>query len=485
MMEANTQQVELQEFSEVEDRIPGPNTQQSYAESHDSREVEYLTATSNYSGSINDDDIEYPDGGLRAYLVVLGSFCGAVTCLGIINSVGAIQAYVSIHQLKDLSAASISWIFSIYLSLTYALGLFTGPIFDYKGARMLLLVATLFIFGGLMGAASSTKVYHFILSFICLGIGNGVGLTPVIGVLNHWFLKKRGFVTGLVTSGGSVGGLCFPLLLRFLFDKYGYVLALRILAFIGGACMLIALFTLKERVLRLKVSKDRTENPIVVWKRNGSLPHFNHLALLDQLSKATRKHRDKTFVLSIVGAFCTELSLVLIVTYFVTYIIAQGIPESTGYLLLAIWNACSTPGRIIPGIISDHLGKFNVHIFMIFGESVCIFAIWLAFGHNLNALYVYSCIGGFFQGLISGMIPACLAQISAVSEFGERYGLLNFFLSFGNLIVIPIGAAIIDDGSVHNYNMFVVLVGCLMVTGTLFYYLSRINMVGMSLKVKV
>lgn len=62
--------------------------------------------------------------------MVAGSFCGAATCLGIINSVGAIQAHVSTHQLKDMSASSISWIFSIYLCLTYALGIFTGPVFD-------------------------------------------------------------------------------------------------------------------------------------------------------------------------------------------------------------------------------------------------------------------------------------------------------------------------------------------------------------------
>lgn len=205
----------------------------------------------------------------------------------------------------------------------------------------------------------------------------------------------------------------------------------------------------------------------------------------ERLAKSTKKHRDKTFGLSILGAFFSELSLVLIVTYFVTYVIAQGISESQGYILLATWNACSTPGRIIPGLISDYLGKFNVHIFMILGETICIFTIWLILGYNLPALFVYACVGGFFQGLISGMIPACLAQISAVSEFGERYGILNFFLSFGNLIVIPIGAAIIGDGSVYNYNMFVVLVGCLMATGTACYYWARINMVGARLNIKV
>lgn len=425
----------------------------------------------------------YPDGGLRAYLVVAGSFCGAVVCLGLVNSVGAIQAYVSTHQLAGLSASSISWIFSIYLSLTYALGLLTGPIFDYKGSRGLLIASMLFVFAGLMAAANSKVVYQFILSFMCLGVGNGVGLTPVVSVSNHWFLKKRGMSTGLVTSGGSVGGLVFPLLLRYLFNKYDYIWALQVLAFTCGGCMLVTSVIAKERFLRKKQAKR--DNGVFTRSDDNRSIQFNYKALLGKVSRATKKHRDQTFILTIIGAFCTELSLVLTVTYFVTYAIAQGVSESDGYILLAVWNACSIPGRIIPGLVSDYLGKFNVHILMITGESAFIFILWLAFGHNIKALYAFACIGGFFLGLILGMIPACIAQISVVSEFGERYGLLNFCLSFGNLLGVPIGAAIIDDGSTYNYSMFVVLVGCLMVTGTIFYTLARINLVGWRLNIKV
>lgn len=424
--------------------------------------------------SLAPEELEYPDGGFRAYLVVAGSFCGAVTCLGLVNSIGAIQAYVSTHQLAHLSASTISWIFSIYLSLTYALGIVTGPIFDYHGSRGLLLVASALIFGGLMGAANSTKIYQFILSFICLGVGNGVGLTPVVSVLNHWFLKKRGFMTGLVTSGGSMGGLVFPLLLRYLFDNYDYVWALRILAFVASGCVVVSVIFSKERFVRDRPPKN--SNQIITRTENGRAIQFNYKNLFDKLHKATAKHRDRTFILTVIGSFCTELALVLTVTYFVTYAMAQGMSESTGYLLLSIWNACSFPGRIFPGLASDYLGKFNVHIIMVAGETVFIFIIWLGLGSNPKALYAFAAIGGFFLGLILGMIPACIAQISVVSEFGERYGILNFCLSFGNLVGVPIGAAIIDDGSQYNYNMFVVLIGCLMAVGTLFFVLARGNL---------
>lgn len=60
-------------------------------------------------------EIYYPEGGLRAYSVVLGSFIGLVATFGTLNSVGAIQTYVSTHQLAGIKTSTISWIFQFIL----------------------------------------------------------------------------------------------------------------------------------------------------------------------------------------------------------------------------------------------------------------------------------------------------------------------------------------------------------------------------------
>ncbi|WEJ93204.1 hypothetical protein PSN45_000665 [Yamadazyma tenuis] len=271
-----------------------------------------------------------------------------------------------------------------------------------------------------------------------LGIGNGIGLTPLVSVINHWFLRKRGLITGLVTCGGSVGGLTFPLLLRYAFAKYGYVWAMRILAFMATGCMLISIVFCKERIRRPK-----QERSISCLSRRG----IDFQQIYQRAVAIARRHNQKSFWLTIAASFCTELSLVLTVTYFVVYAMAQGVSESTGYLLLTIWNATSIGGRILPGFASDFMGKFNVHILMLLGLNLCFFVIWYGYGHSLKVLFVFAGIGGFFSGSILGMIPTCLASITKVSEFGERYGILNFCLSFGNLVGVPIGAAIIREGN--------------------------------------
>lgn len=418
------------------------------------------------------ENIEYPDGGWKAYLVLMGSFLGLVVNLGLINSIGAIQTYVLTHQLAGQSASSVAWIFSIYLSLAYAIGIFIGPIFDRHGAFALLVAASVFLFAGLMATANSTRIPHFIVSFICIGIGNGVGLTPLVGVINHWFFKRRGNSTGIATSGGSVGGLVFPLLLRHMYLSTGFVWAIRTLAFTCLGCMICATIFARERLTR---EPEPYKEADTRWKKiTNKIGGFS-------LSKL----KDRTYALMIIGVFCKELSLVLILTYFATYAMAQGVPEATSYLLLTVWNATGILGRWIPGFASDYYGKFNVNIITLLGLDVCIFVLWLPFGSSLKVLYAFAALGGYFSGLILTMVPSCLAQISPVSEFGERYGILNAVLSVGNLVGLPIGAAIIGNGSVHRYSLFVAVVGALLLTGTFFWILSRGSIVGTRFNVKV
>lgn len=103
------------------------------------------------------DTITYPEGGLKAWSVVLGSFSAMVACLGMMNTIGTFQAYISGHQLSHLDQGTIGWIFSLYPALAFFCGAQVGPVFDAKGTRMLvlagsvLLILSIFILGSCTG----------------------------------------------------------------------------------------------------------------------------------------------------------------------------------------------------------------------------------------------------------------------------------------------------------------------------------------------
>ena len=106
-----------------------------------------------------DDRNTYPEGGLRAWLVVFGSFSGMTASFGLLNSAGTFQAYLSTHQLAQESTSAIGWIFSIFAFLTFFCGVQIGPVFDAYGPRWLVFVGTVLLLGGLMGLAESTSKF--------------------------------------------------------------------------------------------------------------------------------------------------------------------------------------------------------------------------------------------------------------------------------------------------------------------------------------
>lgn len=108
-------------------------------------------------------EITFPEGGLRAWLVVLGSFSGMVAGFGLMNSVGTFQAYLSTHQLADVSPSTTGWIFSLYIFLAFGCGLQIGPVFDAKGPRWLVFGGTVCLVVGMIGLSESTSMRQCLL----------------------------------------------------------------------------------------------------------------------------------------------------------------------------------------------------------------------------------------------------------------------------------------------------------------------------------
>ena len=68
----------------------------------------------------------YPDGGIEAWLVVVGSWCAMVPSMGLLNTLAVLHAWVSKNELPDLSKAATGWIFSTYAFFLYFCGAQVG-----------------------------------------------------------------------------------------------------------------------------------------------------------------------------------------------------------------------------------------------------------------------------------------------------------------------------------------------------------------------
>lgn len=422
------------------------------------------------------DEAYYPDGGIRAYSVIFGSFLGLVSSFGTANSVGVMQTYLATHQLAHVSASTISWIFSIYVALAFGLTVFVGPYFDSKGALKPMIIGTILLFCGLIATADCLEVWQFILALsLCAGMGNALCISPLVGVNSHWFNKKIGFALSVSTLGGSIGGIAIPLMLRSLYSKVGFAWAVRILAAFCLVLNVSATLLIRERFTEELIRSDNEAT------QHNKLKQFYQKA---QKFLDFSALKDIRFVFLTLGVLCGELSLVSVTTYYGTYAVTQGLPESQSYLLITIFNAMGLT-RLFTGYLSDKVGHFNMMILMLLGSALSIFILWLPFGSNHAILYVFILAFGFCSTLVLTLTPACLRQITPVREFGSKYGLMYFFVSIGTLFGVPLSGVIIGDSSKFHYKMFSLFCGMISTLASIFWVVSRYKAVGIRLNVKV
>lgn len=149
--------------------------------------------------------------------------------------------------------------------------------------------------------------------------------------------------------------------------------------------------------------------------------------------------------------------------------------------LIPILNASSIFGRILPGILADRIGRFNVMIFTTGFSAVIVFALWLPASGNIPIIF-FCVLYGFSSGAFVSLGPACIAQISPIREMGVRTGSFFLCVALGGLTGNPIGGALIaqNDGGFLYLQIFC---GMTMVGGTVFYFASRYVQVGIKLKI--
>lgn len=101
-------------------------------------------------------EVTYPEGGRAAWSVVLGAFSGITASIGIYNSTGIFEVYMSSQLLPHESKSSVGWIFGIYAFVTWFLGVQIGPTFDAVGPTELMVAGSMCTLCGIFALSACT-----------------------------------------------------------------------------------------------------------------------------------------------------------------------------------------------------------------------------------------------------------------------------------------------------------------------------------------
>lgn len=240
---------------------------------------------------------------------------------------------------------------------------------------------------------------------------------------------------GIAVAGSSLGGVIFPIALsKMLYNhKLGFGWSVRVCGFLMLA------------ILGLSCTAIRARLP----------PRKGQFFLLS----AFKEFR----FLSLVGAmFLIMMGIWAPFFYLPSFAVAHGMNQLLASYLIAIINAASFFGRVIPGILADKFGRLNGLCAAALASGILALC-WQRVTSNADII-VFAGLYGFCSGAIVSLMSAAMAQVpSNPRDIGTYLGMGMFCVSFAALVGPPINGALISR--YHSFTQVSIYSGVMLLVG--------------------
>lgn len=344
------------------------------------------------------------------------------------------------------------------------LGPLIGQLNDRYGPRWLVAGGSFLHVFGLMMASLATQYHEILLAQgVCSAIGVACVFLPALMSLAGWFTnERRGLAFGLISTGSSLGGVVFPLLISRLLRTVGYGWAMRICAF-----LILALLAVPNAFVRARAPPKPRE---VTDEGEDDEEKKKKKQQGRDLARMLRPLTERPFQILLLGQFLIPFGMYVPITYLPTAAVAGGMGEDLSQNLVTFYNAASLVGRASSGWASDKLGKFNVFCGACLASGALVLAMWIP-GRGDGVVVAFAVLFGLTSGAYISLMSALIAQVSPPAEVGYRNGLCFLASSVGGLTTAPIAGAIMAGPA--GWPGLKAFAGVLMIAGTLVTALVR------------
>ncbi|KAK2740298.1 hypothetical protein FQN57_006178 [Myotisia sp. PD_48] len=390
------------------------------------------------------EEVIFPEGGLQAWLTLLGAFSAMFCTFGYISTWAVYQSYYYDTVLHGTSRSQIAWIGSLQAFFICVVGLISGPLMDRYGTKLILVPFSLLYITSVMLTSVSNEYYHFILAQGVLG-GFSIGMlyTPSISILGHYFYRRRDLAIGIASSGSPFAGVVFPIALVQMLQhtNVGFGWSVRAIGLILFVFLAIACLTLKPRI-----------SP-----RRG--PHF----LVDAW-------KNPVFVFQVAGYCLTFWGIYTPFFFLPSFAIEKGVSVDWSFYIMPMFNCGSFIGRIVCSRLTFYIGRYNTVLISIIISGIMTFC-WVACT-SLASILVFSVIFGFFSGAMIGLFPTTIAMTAPhPNQIGTYIGMTMGCVGLFCLTGSPMMGAIV--ATYDSFTPAIVLSGVFIMVGATLLFFAR------------
>jgi OFA family oxalate/formate antiporter-like MFS transporter len=350
----------------------------------------------------------------------------------------------SLQREFGASRGSVSLVFSLAGFLYFGLGAVTGPLADRWGARRLAVLGMILTGSGMAAAGlADSLIGVYVACGLGIGLGVGCSYVPAVGAVQRWFVKRRGFASGLAVSGIGAGTLVMPPLASGLINELGWrnaYIALGVLAIAVGASMALLI---RNDPADCGLEPDGNAGP------TNRPPHSTGMSVLDAV-------RSRRFISLYAACLVCSLGVFVPFVHLVPYALDHGIPQSKAVLLLAMIGIGSTAGRFFLGSLADRMGRRATLIAMYVCMALTL-AAW-AFSTGVWTLGGFAFVYGVFYGGWVAVLPAVVADYFGGRNVSGIIGVLFTSAAFGTLVG-PAATGFVFDAT-HSYTLPIIAGAC-------------------------
>ncbi|XP_037947884.1 monocarboxylate transporter 10 isoform X2 [Teleopsis dalmanni] len=400
---------------------------------------------------------EPPDGGIRAWLVMLSAFLCNGVIFGIINTYGSIHALLTdrLTEQGDKDASSkAALVGSLTIGTTFLFSPIAGCLTDKIGLRLTTLIGGLLSTGGLLISSFCTQnISTLYISYgIMFGFGAALAYTPTLAILGHYFKRYLGKVNGFVTAGSSVFTIILPPAMDYLLEGHGLEMTLQVMSLLS-CFVIVCSFVYKP-----------LHPPPEPPKRK---PGRSRVSLMLHSVINVKIWKSKKYV---IWALCVPLALF---GYFVPYVhmmkfVKSVFPGKNENLPVMCIGITSGIGRLIFGVIADLPGVNRIYLQQL--SLVCIGTITmlLPLASSYLILIVFILMMGLFDGCFISLLGPIAYQICGPSGATQAIGFLLGLSSLPLTIGPPIAGKIYDTTGSYSIPFTIAGIPPLIGAGMLF-----------------
>lgn len=277
-----------------------------------------------------------------------------------------------------------------------------------------------------LGAVWQLYLYYSIL----FGIGFSAVDVIALSTTARWFVRRRGFMTGIVKMGTGSGQFIMPLLASALIGGYGWRTAYVVMGAMAMVLLMLVAQALRRDPAYMGLQPDGGRR-----SKSGSNPFLMGASFNDAL-------RDRRFWTIFFAFLCGVFSLMSVMLHIVPHATDLGIPPAAAAGILSTIGGVSMVGRFTIGNAIDRIGS-RISMIVCFVLLIAVL-VWLQKADELWMLYLFAGTYGFVHGGFFTAISPIVAEYFGLRSHGLLFGAVVFAGTVGGFTGPVLAGRIFD-----------------------------------------